>query len=175
MRGAGTCALPGCRQANQRVGRKRSGGKPFPRTDRDIGWSCCCLAGQPSSPARIAEVALSELDRILLAPVKDELDRLAGVSLPVLVSGEPGTGRSQAAHYLHRASKALESELRSVFGASVDHALCHEICRRGKGGRGASSKTIVIHASKQSRLSSSRTLRWRSKKECGSMDRGSSD
>jgi DNA-binding protein Fis len=96
--------------------------------------------------ARVEEVALSELDRILLAPVKAELDRLAGASLPVLVSGEPGTGRTQAAHYLHRASGALESELRAVFGASVDDALCHDICRRGKGGRGASSKTIVIHA-----------------------------
>ena len=101
-----------------------------------------------SRPApRVAEVVLSELDRILIAPIKDELDRVAGVSLPVLVSGESGTGRSQAARYLHRAINAPENELQSIFGASVDLALCYEISRRGKGGRRAvPSRTIVINA-----------------------------
>jgi hypothetical protein len=98
-------------------------------------------------PARVAEVALSDLDRVLLAPIKEELERVAAASLPVLISGEPGTGRSQAARYLHRAINAPESELRSVFGASVDLALCHEISRRGRGGRrGAPSRTIVVNA-----------------------------
>jgi Activator of aromatic catabolism/V4R domain/Bacterial regulatory protein, Fis family/Sigma-54 interaction domain len=101
-----------------------------------------------SRPAAvIAEVELSNLDRVLLAPIKDELDRVAAASLPVLVSGEPGTGRGQAARYLHRASNASESALRSVFGASVDLALCDEISRRGKGGRRAMpTRTIVINA-----------------------------
>jgi hypothetical protein len=106
------------------------------------------LVSSVSRPAaRVAEVALSELDRILLAPIKEELDRVAGVSLPVLVCGEPGTGRSQAARYLHQAINAPENELRFVFGASVDLALCHEISTRGRGGRRAApSKTLVINA-----------------------------
>jgi hypothetical protein len=98
-------------------------------------------------PARVAEVALSELDHLLLAPIWEELVRVAAASLPVLISGESGTGRSRAARYLHRAINAPESELRSVFGASVDHAFCHEITRRGRGGpRTAPSRTIVINA-----------------------------
>jgi hypothetical protein len=98
-------------------------------------------------PARVAEVALSELDRVLLAPIKEELDRVAATSLPVLISGESGTGRSRAARYLHQATNGLESELRSVYGAGVDLALCHEISRRGKGDRRAApSKTIVINS-----------------------------
>jgi Activator of aromatic catabolism/V4R domain/Bacterial regulatory protein, Fis family/Sigma-54 interaction domain len=98
-------------------------------------------------PARVAEVALSELDRVLLAPIKEALDRVAAASLPVLISGESGTGRSRAARYLHQAINGRESESRSVYGASVDLALCHEISRRGKGGpRTAPSRTIVINA-----------------------------
>ena len=53
--------------------------------------------------ARTAESALSELDRLILAPVRAELDRLAPMALPVMITGSPGTGRSRAARYLHRA------------------------------------------------------------------------
>jgi hypothetical protein len=97
--------------------------------------------------ARTAAVELSELDRVLLAPIKSELDQAAATSLPILVSGEPGTGRRQAALYIHRAVNASEGELRSVFGANVDLALCDEISRRAKGGRRTvPTKTIVINA-----------------------------
>jgi hypothetical protein len=97
--------------------------------------------------ARVSEVALSELDRVLIAPIREELERVAATSLPVLISGESGTGRGRAARYLHRAINAAESELRSVFGAGVDHAFCQEISRRGKGGpRTVASRTFVINA-----------------------------
>lgn len=80
-------------------------------------------------------------------PIKEELDRVAAASLPVLISGESGTGRSRAARYLLQATNGLESELRSVYGAGVDLALCHEISRRGKvDRRAAPSKTIVINS-----------------------------
>ena len=94
-----------------------------------------------------ALVARSELDGFVLASVKDGLDRVANLPLPVLISGERGTGRSRAARYLHRATGAPEGELRAVLGSSVDLALCQEISRRGKQGRRtALSKTILIAA-----------------------------
>jgi transcriptional regulator with AAA-type ATPase domain len=45
----------------------------------------------------------SAVDRILLAPVIDDLERLAASRLPVLISGAPGTGKKRAAAYLHTA------------------------------------------------------------------------
>ena len=68
--------------------------------------------------ARTAEGALSELDRLILAPVREELDRLAPMALPVMIMGSPGTGRSRAAHYLHRASGTSGTEPRHVFGSA---------------------------------------------------------
>lgn len=100
--------------------------------------------------ARTAESALSELDRLILAPVRAELDRLAPMAFPVMITGSPGTGRSRAARYLHRASGVSGTEPRHVFGARVDLDLCAEIARRGKGGRrGAASETILIDAAEQ--------------------------
>jgi hypothetical protein len=97
--------------------------------------------------ARVTEGALPELDRVILSPVKEELDRLASVCLPVLVTGEPGTGRSRVARYLHHAVNTSGPEPRSVFGVSVDLELCHEISGRSKGGRRtAPTKTIIINA-----------------------------
>jgi transcriptional regulator with AAA-type ATPase domain len=45
----------------------------------------------------------SAVDRVLLAPVVEGLERLAATRLPVLISGEPGTGKKRAAAYLHAA------------------------------------------------------------------------
>lgn len=97
---------------------------------------------------RTAESALSTLDRIMLAPVRAELDRLAPMALPVLLAGAPGTGRTRAARYLHQASGVSGAELRHVFGAGVDHALCGEIARCSKGSRRA-AETILIDAAEQ--------------------------
>ena len=100
--------------------------------------------------ARTAESALSELDRLILAPVRAELDRLAPMALPVMITGSPGTGRSRAARYLHRAAGTSGTEPRHVFGARVDLDLCAEIARHGKGGRrGAAGETILIDAAEQ--------------------------
>ena len=45
----------------------------------------------------------SAVDRVLLAPVVDGLERLAAARLPVLISGALGTGKKRAAAYLHTA------------------------------------------------------------------------
>lgn len=45
----------------------------------------------------------SAVDRVLLAPVVEGLERLAATRLPVLISGETGTGKKRAAAYLHAA------------------------------------------------------------------------
>jgi transcriptional regulator with AAA-type ATPase domain len=99
---------------------------------------------------RAAESALSELDRLTLQPVRAELDRLAPMALPVMLTGAPGTGRGRAARYLHRASGLSGTEPRHVFGRSVDIDLCAEIARRGKSGRrGAVSEAILIDAAEE--------------------------
>jgi transcriptional regulator with AAA-type ATPase domain len=100
--------------------------------------------------ARTSEGALSELDRLILAPVRAELDRLAPMALPVMILGAPGTGRSRAGRYLHRVSRPSGTELRHVFGGRVDLDICADIARRGKAGRrGAAGETILIDAAEQ--------------------------
>jgi transcriptional regulator with AAA-type ATPase domain len=99
---------------------------------------------------RTAERALSELDRLLLAPVRPELDRLAPMALPVMLTGSAGTGRSRAARYLHSASGASGTKPRQVFGRCVDLEFCAEIAGRGKNGRrGAAGQTILIDAAEE--------------------------
>lgn len=93
----------------------------------------------------LAERALSDLDRLMLDPVRPQLDHLAPMALPVLISGAVGTGRGRAARFLHRASTVQATELRRIFGAQVDLALCAEIGRPGKAGkRSAGRDTILI-------------------------------
>ncbi|URK89199.1 sigma 54-interacting transcriptional regulator (plasmid) [Rhizobium sp. RCAM05350] len=79
------------------------------------------------SGAHLPEVSLSGLDRVLLAPVRPQLDLLAPMALPVLIFGASGTGRSRAAHYLHRASATQAAEMRRIFGAQVNLEFCTEI------------------------------------------------
>jgi hypothetical protein len=96
-------------------------------------------------PARFKADALSQLDLLVLTPIKDKLDRLASISLPILVTGEPGTGRSLAARYLQRAASTSEQDIHSVIGPNVDQKLCDEIAGRSKTGRRyVNSKAIVI-------------------------------
>ena len=111
--------------------------------------------GGPPEPIRKPSVrgpegALSGLDRLILAPVRDQLDRLAPMALPVMIMGLPGTGRSRAGRYLHSASGAAGSEMRHVVGERVDLNLCAEIARRGKNARrGAGVETILIDAAEK--------------------------
>lgn len=104
----------------------------------------------PPEPARkagahLSEVSLSGLDRVLLAPVRLQLDLLAPMALPVLISGASGTGRSRAAHYLHRISVAQATEMRQIFGAQVNLEFCAEIALPRKAAkRNAGRETILI-------------------------------
>jgi hypothetical protein len=94
---------------------------------------------------RTAGAALSELDRIVLAPVREKLDRFAPMALPVLIEGAAGTGRSRAARYLHRASNPAAAALRQVGGAQLTDQLCAEISRSARGGRrGPTMETLLI-------------------------------
>jgi hypothetical protein len=95
---------------------------------------------------RAAGSALSPLDRIVLAPIRAQLDRLAPMALPVLIEGAAGTGRTRAARYLHRASSASGSEPREIRGSQVTDDTCTEISgsvRRGR--RGSTAGTYLIH------------------------------
>jgi DNA-binding NtrC family response regulator len=95
--------------------------------------------------ARTAGATLSELDRIVLAPVRDQLDRFAPMALPVLIEGAVGTGRSRAARYLHRASNPSGAALRQIRGAEVTRETCAEISRSVRGGRrGPTTETLLI-------------------------------
>jgi hypothetical protein len=96
-------------------------------------------------PARSKAESLAQLDLLILAPIKDKLDRLAGISLPILITGEPGTGRSRAARYLQRPASTSEQDIHSVFGPNVDQKFCDEISGRSKTGRrSTNTKAIVI-------------------------------
>jgi DNA-binding NtrC family response regulator/predicted hydrocarbon binding protein len=84
--------------------------------------------------ARAAETTLSELDRVVLAPVRRRLERFAPMALPVLIEGEAGTGRSRAARYLQRASGS-PVEPRQLGGEQVTLETCEEIARPTRRGR----------------------------------------
>ena len=95
---------------------------------------------------RAAGSSLSPLDRIVLAPIRAQLDRLAPMALPVLIEGAAGTGRTRAARYLHRASSASGSELREIGGSQVTDDTCAQISRSVQAGRrGSTAGTYLIH------------------------------
>jgi hypothetical protein len=96
---------------------------------------------------RAAATALSQLDRIVLAPIRAQLDRIAPMALPVLIEGATGTGRSRAARYLHQvSSSASGSGLREIRGTQVTDDTCAELSRSVRGGRrGSTAETYLIH------------------------------
>jgi transcriptional regulator with AAA-type ATPase domain len=99
-----------------------------------------------SASTRLSAVSVSQLELLILAPIKDDLDRLASVFLPILVTGEPGTGRGMAAHYIQRAANTPEQDVHSVFGPSIDQKFCDEISGRSKPGRkSTNTKAIIIN------------------------------
>jgi len=94
---------------------------------------------------RRAEAALGELDRAILAPVRVQLDRMASMALPVLITGAPGTGRSRAARYLHRAAGGTVADFRHVDGSEVTPETCAEIATSGRNRRrGEAGAAIMI-------------------------------
>ncbi len=109
------------------------------------GWGSSLPVGHRAASQRIKGIATTELDRILLAPVQDRLDRLSRSALPVLVAGAPGTGRLRAAQYLSRAASRGPSLLRLVHGSQVTGDLLAEISAAiGPTKRGAGPEEIVI-------------------------------
>jgi DNA-binding NtrC family response regulator len=98
------------------------------------------------SGADSAGRALSDLDRLMLRPIRADLDRMGPMALPVLITGAPGTGRSRAAQFLHQASGSpVAAEMRRIFGAEIDLQFCVEIARPGKvGKRNRVRDTILI-------------------------------
>jgi predicted hydrocarbon binding protein len=81
----------------------------------------------PAPPHRATGIFSSEIDRVLLAPVQDRLDRLARTALPVLIAGAHGTGRWRAAQYLCRAASRTSGALRLVHGSQVTPDLLTEM------------------------------------------------
>ena len=104
------------------------------------------LTGQNRAPLHRARgIATSDIDRILLAPVQDRLDRLARTALPVLIAGAPGTGRWRAAQYLLRAATRTAGAPRLVHGSQVSPDLLHDIATgTAPAKRGAPTDEIVI-------------------------------
>jgi DNA-binding NtrC family response regulator len=97
-----------------------------------------------TSTSRAANAFLSELDRIMVAPVAEVLDRFAPMAMPVLFEGATGTGRSRAAHYLHHLSSSSDSNLRQVAGSQVDTELCLQIAQPARGGKRNLTGAILI-------------------------------
>ncbi|TWB09583.1 transcriptional regulator with AAA-type ATPase domain [Rhizobium sp. ERR 922] len=96
------------------------------------------------SAARATDTSFSSLDNLILMPVRDKLDRLAATTLPVLLTGAPGTGRGIAARYLHRRSAASATDLRRLVGVQVDLALCAEVARPMKATRRTSHREMIV-------------------------------
>lgn len=66
-------------------------------------------------PSLLAPVGRSKLMRLL----RDKVQQYARHDAPVLLTGEPGTGRSAFARYLHALSSRTDEPLISVTGASL--------------------------------------------------------
>jgi hypothetical protein len=94
--------------------------------------------------ARTADTALTELDRIVLEPVRNDLDRFAPMALPLLIEGPPGTGRARAARYLQRASGGSGGEIRQVAGRLAGEEICAEIGRTVRGARRSPTTEILL-------------------------------
>lgn len=94
--------------------------------------------------ARAAEASLSDMESLVLMPVRKKLERLATMTLPVLITGAPGTGRGSAVRYLHRLSGFPAGDTRRIVGMQVDLALCAAISRPEKHARRTSSREIIL-------------------------------
>ena len=94
---AGASPLPCGGKAGRWLGAARPGSDPVSGTHRatsEDGPGRAAPEGCRSAPPR---ARITDLDRLILAPVREELDRLAPMALPVMITGSPGTGRSRAA------------------------------------------------------------------------------
>ncbi|MDL2409454.1 XylR N-terminal domain-containing protein [Rhizobium calliandrae] len=97
-----------------------------------------------SAATRETVSSISSLEGLILKPVRQRLDRIADMSLPVLISGAPGTGRRNAAHYLHIASGFAARDVQRMVGMQVDLAFCAQIARPKKSMRRVPSREIIV-------------------------------
>lgn len=91
-------------------------------------------------PSPAGGIRLTDLDRVVLNPVRARLERLARTSLPVLIAGMAGTGRWRAVQFLCQASGGDLDALRIVHGSQVTGDILAEIAaaagrmrRKGQG------------------------------------------
>lgn len=63
---------------------------------------------------------VSSLPALLLAPVKEHLDRAAQASVPLLITGPRGSGKREAARYFHAASAEPGARFRHLPCSEVD-------------------------------------------------------
>jgi hypothetical protein len=108
------------------------------------GWGTSLA--QPRLPAQRAKGPnTTELDQLLLAPVRERLERLARTALPVLIAGAPGTGRLRAVHYLLRSAVQNLGALRLIPGGQITPDLLAQLAAgTGSAKRGTTPDEIVI-------------------------------
>lgn len=95
--------------------------------------------------ARSLEAGMSTFDRLLLAPVADQLARLAQTALPALICGPAGAGRFRAARHLHRAAQVPQAGLRRCAADSLTPEVLGDLLpATGRGRRQAAPETLVI-------------------------------
>jgi hypothetical protein len=85
----------------------------------------------PAAPDASPRPAPKGLDDLILAPVRERLERLGPTDLPVLVAGEAGTGRRRAVEHLQG-----ETAARHLAGAELGEEGLALLAGRGKSARG---------------------------------------
>ena len=78
----GASPLPGGRQAGRRLGAARPGSDAVPRTHRAPSGGGPAEPLQEGGASALPRARSTELDRLILAPVRAELDRLAPMAFP---------------------------------------------------------------------------------------------
>jgi two-component system, NtrC family, nitrogen regulation response regulator NtrX len=79
-------------------------------------------AGRSSLPSLLAPIGRSKL----IQSLREKVQQYAQHDAPVMLTGEPGTGRGAFARYLHALSRRAEGPLISVTGASLTESNVEE-------------------------------------------------
>lgn len=98
----------------------------------------------PVGPVALGEPS-EELDRLVLAPVAERLRRVGRSHLPVLICGEPGTGRMRAARHIRRLWGCSEETCLAVPGARLDESHLSDFVKRSSR-RGSPAMLLIDDA-----------------------------